>query len=30
VSGAIRYAVCNDSICLMPASTPFRVRVQVR
>lgn len=30
VVGTIRYAVCNDSICLPPAATPFRAPLTVR
>ena len=30
VSGQVRYTVCNDAICLPPASAPFRVALAVR
>lgn len=30
VSGTLHYAICDDAICLPPASTPFRTRLTVR
>ena len=30
VSGTVRYAVCDASICLPPAATPFRVTLRIR
>jgi thiol:disulfide interchange protein DsbD len=30
VAGTLHYAICDDSICLPPASTPFRTRLTVR
>ena len=30
VSGTVRYAVCDDRICLPPATAPFRTTVEVR
>ena len=30
VSGTVRYAVCDDEICLQPAAAPFRVALVVR
>ena len=30
VVGTVRYAVCDDSICLPPAATPFRAPLTVR
>ena len=30
ISGSVNYAVCNDTICLAPAITPFRTSLVVR
>lgn len=30
VAGSVRYAVCNDTICLAPATAPFRTTIVVR
>ena len=30
VVGAVRYAICDDTICLPPATTPFRTTLTVR
>lgn len=30
VAGRVRYAICDDSICLPPATTPFRTTLTVR
>ncbi len=30
VAGSVRYALCDDRVCLPPATTPFRATVTVR
>lgn len=30
VTGSVRYAACNDEVCLPPRDVPFRVRLVVR